>query len=109
MAPDRESDPLANIDLIIHAPARLRIVAQLSVVDSADATFLVNATGLTWGNLATHLRKLEDHGYIDIDKGYRGRRPRTTVSLTDEGRIAFESYRTLITEALNDLPEPKDS
>jgi DNA-binding transcriptional ArsR family regulator len=109
MVPDTESDPLANIDPVIHAPARLRIVAQLSVVDSADATFLVNATGLTWGNLATHLRKLEDHGYVDIHKGYRGRKPHTEVSLSDEGRTAFHRYRTLITEALNDLPEPPDS
>lgn len=105
MAPDHPSDPFAEIDPIIHAPARLRLIAQLSVVDAADATFLVNATGLTWGNLATHLRKLEDHGYVTIEKGYRGRKPHTVVGLTDEGRAAFQTYRTLITEALNDLPD----
>jgi DNA-binding MarR family transcriptional regulator len=106
MATPSQSDPLANIDAVIHAPARLRLVAQLYVVDSADATFLVNATGLTWGNLATHLRKLEDRGYVTINKGYRGRKPNTVIALTDEGRGAFDTYRTTITAALGDIPEP---
>jgi DNA-binding MarR family transcriptional regulator len=101
-----QSDPLANIDPVIHAPARLRLIAQLYVVDSADATFLVNATGLTWGNLATHLRKLEDHGYVTITKGFLGRKPHTVISLSDAGRDAFRKYRTTITAALEDLPEP---
>jgi len=105
MTTDHPSDRFAEIDPVIHAPARLQLIAQLSVVDAADATFLVNATGLTWGNLATHIRKLEDHGYVTIDKGYRGRKPHTVVSLTDQGRAAFHTYRTLITEALNDLPD----
>jgi DNA-binding transcriptional ArsR family regulator len=104
VAPPSQSDPLASIDPVIHAPARLRLIAQLYVVDSADATFLVNATGLTWGNLATHLRKLEDHGYVTITKGYRGRKPHTAIALTNEGRDAFDNYRTTITAALRDLP-----
>ena len=104
MTPGSDPDPLSSLDPVIHAPARLRLVAQLSVVDAADATFLVNATGLTWGNLANHLRKLEDHGYVTIKKGYRGRKPRTVVKLSDRGRAAFRRYRTLMTEAMNDLP-----
>ncbi len=108
MAPDSETDPFADIDPVIHAPARLRLVTQLSVVESADATFLVNATGLTWGNLASHLRRLEDHGYVNIDKGYRGRKPHTEVSLSDRGRAAFQRYREVITQAL-DLPESPSS
>lgn len=106
MATPSQPDPLASIDPVIHAPARLRLVAQLYVVDSADATFLVNATGLTWGNLATHLRKLENRGYVTINKGYRGRKPHTVIALTDEGRNAFHVYRTTITAALEDLPDP---
>ena len=51
MTTGSQPDPLADIDPVIHAPARLRLIAQLYVVESADATFLVNATGLTWGNL----------------------------------------------------------
>lgn len=106
---DRDSvaaDPLGSIDPVIHAPARLRLVTQLYVVESADATFLANATGLTWGNLATHLRKLEEHGYVRIDKGYRGRKPNTVVALTGSGRAAFDEYRAKIRAALEGLPEP---
>jgi DNA-binding MarR family transcriptional regulator len=106
MAPSGQTDPLSNINTVIHAPARLKLVTQLYVVEAADATFLVNATGLTWGNLATHLRKLEEHGYVTIDKEFRGRKPHTTISLTERGRAAFRTYRTIMQEALDDLPEP---
>lgn len=106
MSPDGETDPLSNIDPVIHAPARLKLVTQLYVVEAADATFLVHETGLTWGNLATHLRKLEEHDYVAIDKRFHGRKPRTTISLTDRGRAAFQAYRTTMQAALHDLPEP---
>ena len=96
--------PLADIDTVIHAPARLRLVTQLYVVDSADATFLVNQTGLTWGNLATHLRKLEDAGYVKVTKGYKGRKPHTTVALSGPGREAFDSYRATIKAAFDQIP-----
>lgn len=97
---------LADIDTVIHAPARLRLMTLLYVVESADATFLVNQTGLTWGNLATHLRKLEDSGYVTVKKGFRGRKPHTVISLSDQGREAFDLYRQAIREALDQLPEP---
>lgn len=104
-APDERSIAFSEIDPLIHAPARLRLVTQLYVVEAADATFLVNETGLTWGNLATHLRKLEDHGYLTIDKEFRNRKPRTVVSLTPRGRTAFRRYRAAIQDALAALPE----
>ena len=104
MPPNNETDPLSNIDPVIHAPARLKLITQLYVVEEADATFLSNATGLTWGNLSTHLRKLEEHRYVKIDKEFRGRKPRTVIALTDRGRTAFQQYRTTIQTALNDLP-----
>ncbi len=106
VSPDGGTDPLSSIDPVVHAPARLKLMTQLYVVEAADATFLVNETGLTWGNLATHLRKLEEHGYIAIDKEFHGRKPRTTISLTDRGRTAFRAYRTTIQAVLDDLPEP---
>lgn len=105
MTPNNEADPLSSIDPVIHAPARLKLVTQLYVVEEADATFLSNATGLTWGNLSTHLRKLEEHQYVKIDKEFRGRKPHTVISLTDRGRTAFQQYRTTIQTALNDLPD----
>ena len=102
---DERSIPFSEIDPLIHAPARLRLMTQLYVVEAADATFLVNETGLTWGNLATHLRKLEDHGYLTIDKEFRNRKPRTVVSLTPPGRAAFRRYRAAIQDALAALPD----
>ncbi len=97
--------PLSDLDTVIHAPARLRLMIQLYVVDSADATFLVNQTGLTWGNLSTHLRKLEESGYVVVEKGYRGRKPHTVISLSQRGRAAFETYGRAIREAFDQLPE----
>jgi DNA-binding MarR family transcriptional regulator len=96
---DRRSD---WIDAVIHAPARLQIVMQLFVVGGADATFLLNRTGLTWGNLSTHISKLEDAGYVTVDKTFKGKRPHTMVRLTAEGRDAFEDYRSKMRAALAD-------
>ncbi len=90
---EANDDTLAEIDPVLHAPARLRVVTQLYVLEAADATFLVNRTGLTWGNLSTHLSKLEAQGYVAVEKGYRGRKPCTMIQLTDEGRDAFQRYR----------------
>ena len=98
------SDALNRIDPVIHAPARLKIVTQLYIVEAADATFLVNQTGLTWGNLSTHLGKLEASGYVAVDKGYRGKTPCTMISLTEAGRAAFRQYRASMQEALSGLP-----
>lgn len=100
-----EIAPLPEIDPVIHAPARLKLMTQLYVVESADATFLVNETGLTWGNLASHLRRLEDSGYVAVEKGYDGRKPRTLVRLTGRGRTALRAYRTAMQAALDGLPE----
>jgi DNA-binding MarR family transcriptional regulator len=94
-----------RIDSLIHAPARLQIVMQLYVVDRADATFLLNRTGLTWGNLSTHISKLEEGGYVAVEKNFRGRKPHTMIELTDRGREAFETYRSLMREALFDGPQ----
>lgn len=102
---DEIGAPFASIDTVIHAPARLRLVAQLYVVDSADATFLINQTGLTWGNLATHLRKLEESGYVTVTKGYSGRKPRTVIALSERGRQAFNAYRATIGADLDRLPK----
>jgi DNA-binding MarR family transcriptional regulator len=94
--------PLADIDQVIHAPARLMV---LYVVESADYTFLLRMTGLTWGNLATHLAKLEEAGYVLIDKGYQGKKPHSTVSLTPQGRAAFRDYKRSMQQVLDDLPD----
>ena len=97
--------PLADIDQVIHAPARLMILVTLYVVESLDYVFLKNQTNLSWGNLATHLNKLEDAGYIEITKGYQGKKPHSLIRLTSQGRGEFRNYKKKITGILDDLPE----
>ena len=97
--------PTERIDPLIHAPARLQIVMQLFVVEAMDATFLLNRTGLTWGNLSSHISKLEEAGYVAVDKTFKGKKPLTMFRLTSEGRAAFRGYRKKMQEILSDLPE----
>ena len=96
--------PLVDINQIIHAPARLRILASLYVVSNLDYVFLKNQTDLSWGNLATHLKKLENAGYISIHKGYKGKKPQTKIQLTAAGRKAFQDYKKSLQQVLDDLP-----
>ena len=84
---------LVDIDRLIHEPARLAIVAILSVAESADFLYLQRETGLTKGNLSSHLAKLEEAGYVAIEKTYRGRIPLTLIRLTDAGTAAYRAYR----------------
>lgn len=84
---------LNNIDRVIHEPARLMIATILYSVEKADFLYLLHETGLTRGNLSTHLTRLEQAGYVLIEKTFRGKVPQTLCSLTREGRAAFENYR----------------
>jgi len=96
---------LGNLDQTIHSPPRLIVLTYLYVVDSADFVFLKNMTGLTWGNLSTHLTKLEEAGYVTLVKEFRGKKPHTMVRLTAEGREAFRRYKTCLQEVLDGLPD----
>jgi DNA-binding transcriptional ArsR family regulator len=84
---------VTSVDRVIHEPARLLIVAILSAALESDFLYLLRETGLTKGNLSAHLTKLEDAGYVEIEKGFRGKIPRTLCRLTDKGRLAFKEYR----------------
>ena len=91
-----------GLDPVIHAPARLRIVATLAALPDGDTlsfTRLQDMIGLTPGNLIIHLRRLEEAGYLSSDKSGNGTASRTTVALTSDGRAALDSY----TKALRDL------
>ena len=92
-----------TVDRLIHDPARLARMTNLYVVESANATYLLQQTGLTWVNLGSHLSKLEAAGYVDVVKGYNGRKPETTVSLTGKGRDALLEYRGQLLSALAPL------
>ncbi|RLC53596.1 MAG: transcriptional regulator [Candidatus Cloacimonadota bacterium] len=94
-----------EIDKVIHEPARLLILAYLSVVDGADFLFMMNQTGLTRGNLSSHMSKLEDAGYVEIKKEFVDKIPRTLLKLTKEGRLAFAEYRSNMTQMLESLPK----
>ena len=102
---DPELHPLADINQVIHASARLMVLTYLYVVESADYVFLKRLTGLTWGNLSTHLTKLEETGYIAINKEFKGKKPHTIISLTKQGRTAFREYKRSLQQVLNDLPD----
>ncbi len=84
---------LAGVDRLIHEPSRSIILAILAAVESADFLYLQREAGLTKGNLSVHLSKLEEAGYVSIDKTYRGKVPLTLCRMTEKGRQAFDTYR----------------
>jgi len=90
-----------SLDLIVHAPVRLAILTILVSLKSADFTYLKEITKTTDGNLGTHLQKLEDAGYVKIQKSFVGKKPKTTLSVTKLGRKAYEKYVNDIGAYLN--------
>lgn len=83
---------IAALDRVLHEPARLSVVACLAVVEQADFVFLQSQTGMTGGNLSSHLKKLEEAGYLTITKSFQDARPKTTLALTSQGRAALNTY-----------------
>ncbi|MFX1474679.1 MAG: transcriptional regulator [Promethearchaeota archaeon] len=102
---DQELPSVQDIDRLIHEPARLTILIHLYVLKSADYVFLTQQTGLTWGNLSAHLAKLEEAGYIKIEKKFVDRRPYTLVHLTEQGRAAFRAYQRQMKHLFEELDE----
>lgn len=88
---DPAFDP-ARLDDAIHGKLRLGIMAYLSSVSAASFAELKEKTDASDGNLSVHMRKLEEAGYISIEKSFVGRRPRTTLTLTPAGRKAWIAY-----------------
>jgi len=75
------------------------------VIESADFTFIMNQLGLTWGNLSAHITKLEEGGYMTVEKGFKGKRPQTMLSMTTDGRKAFQNYRQAMRQMFDEIPE----
>jgi len=100
-----QEKPSERIDRLIHEPARYLIMATLYVVESADFLFLERQTGLTKGNLSSHLSKLEVAEYVRILKEFMDKKPHTMLALTNQGRKAFEAYRQSMKDILNRLPD----
>jgi len=95
-----ELEPFPNLDRIIHEPGRLMILAILNAVGEADFLFLIQQTDLTRGNLSSHTTKLENAGYIEIEKSFNEKVPRTVYRLTASGRTALGNYRDRMGDVL---------
>jgi DNA-binding transcriptional ArsR family regulator len=89
---EKPFEEIAGLDKLIHEPARLAIMTALSACSSADFLFLQQLTGLTRGNLSSHLSKLEEAGLVQIEKRFIGKTPNTHISLTERGRAAIELH-----------------
>lgn len=92
---------IGRIDDVIHGRMRLGIVAYLASAEVADFNELRNMLNATQGNLSVHLRKLEDAGYVAIEKRFVGRKPQTLARLTDTGRKAFSDYIAAISKLVD--------
>jgi DNA-binding MarR family transcriptional regulator len=85
-------EQILDIDPMIHAPIRLAVLSILVTVQNANFSFLKDSINTTDGNLSTHLTKLEEGGYITIEKMFKDKKPQTIYSITDYGREAFDKY-----------------
>lgn len=98
--------PIEDIDRVVHEPARFRILSCLCAVESADFLFLMRQLGLTQGNLSSHMARLESAGYLQVDKAFENRRPKTFLRLTPAGRAAVEQYVAHMQQLLDGLHAP---
>jgi len=99
---------LPDLDPVIHAQARLRVVSALSMLREGDRLAfprLQEILTMTAGNLSVHLRKLEDAGYVEVTKTHHGRMPTTLVNLTRRGRLAFDDYTAALKALLNPMED----
>ena len=95
------------IDKVIHEPARLKILLFLNSVESADFIFLLRKIGLSKGNLSSHISKLENEGYVYIDKSFIDKVPRTIISITEQGQKALYDYQKTMVMLLNLVDEKR--
>jgi DNA-binding HxlR family transcriptional regulator len=97
---NRQIQTIAELDRVIHEPGRLMIVALLFAVERSDFLYLQHETDMNKGTLSSHLSRLEEAGYVQVSKTYRGKVPQTLLRLTPAGRKAFEQYRRKLKEVL---------
>ena len=93
---DAQLRALLDLDRVVHEPARLVILTILAGAEEVEFRFLESVTGLTKGNLSSHTARLEQAGYVEVVKEFRGRRPSTSYRITPRGREALEGYRKAI-------------
>lgn len=93
-----------DLDPLLHSQLRLSIVSTLMTVDEADFNFIKETTGATSGNISVQIKKLQEAGYIHVEKSFEGSYPKTTLSITEKGITAFETY----VNNLNDYIHPEE-
>ncbi len=96
---------IKNLDRVIHEPARLAIMAVLYGVEEANFKYLLNMTGLSRGNLSAHVSKLEEAGYVDVQKKFVGKKPMTIYRITAEGRKALDEYLKSVRQIYSTLKQ----
>lgn len=96
---------LPTIDSFIHEPARLRVLALLTLVDEADFMFILRQTGLSRGNLSVQMTKLEGAGFVELDRRLDGNRTRTSYHLSSAGHQALRAYKRSVQQVLDALPD----
>jgi DNA-binding HxlR family transcriptional regulator len=97
---NQQTRMIAELDRVIHEPGRLMLVALLFAVESSDFLYLQHETEMNKGTLSSHLSRLEEAGYVEVIKTYRGKVPQTLLRLTEVGRKAFQEYRRKLKEEL---------
>ena len=103
---------MPELDMVIHQPARLQIMASLMALphgDQVDFSYLKELLGLTDGNLGAHLLKLEEAEYILMEKSFVGKKPRTFIVISDKGRAAFRDHVTALQAILEPVPKTGDT
>jgi DNA-binding MarR family transcriptional regulator len=93
-------EPFLQLDRVIHEKGRLAIMSMLAATPELSFTEMRNALGMTDGNITTHIRTLQEAGYLSVSKTFEKNRPLTTCSLTANGRKAFASYIDLLEQIL---------
>lgn len=102
---DIDAADIPEIDVLLHEPARLRLLAFLSVVKRIDFTFLLKLSGLSRGNLSVQMSKLGEAKLVSIEKSFRHNRPRTIYQLTGRGISALRRYKRDMASILAALPD----
>ena len=97
---------MMQLDRLIHEPARLLILSVLAGADEVEFRFLEELSGLSKGNLSSHMSKLETAELIAVEKSFRGKRPLTTLRITDSGRSALAGYLQQLAAVMAAIPDP---
>lgn len=98
------SHPRHALDEIIHAPVRLSIMAMLAATETIEFSYLRDTIEVSDSLLSKHIQTLEKAGYVRVTKGFVGKRPRTWLALTDEGRDAFRNYTAILRQITENTP-----